>query len=131
MKVPSAQVEDLTGDILADAIASAFDGSSVGEFVSWLSTITQRSIADFYRRGPGRVRTLPLAGDEPPGREPAIAAEDGAIEVRDAIERVMGRLRPDHRRLVDLVVFADRPASEALVRVHLAMSEQAGYGAAP
>ena len=33
MKIPPAHVEDLTGDVIADAIASAFEGRSVGEFV--------------------------------------------------------------------------------------------------
>ena len=42
MKIPAAHVEDLTGDVIADAIASAFEGKSVGEFVAWLNTITRR-----------------------------------------------------------------------------------------
>lgn len=112
MKVPAAHVEDLTGDIVADAIASAFEGKSVGEFVSWLNTITQRAIADFYRRGPGRMKQ---AG-EPPA-EPAEPSEAGVVAVRDAIGRVMAMLRPDHRRVVDLVVFEDRSAAEAVQAV--------------
>jgi RNA polymerase sigma factor (sigma-70 family) len=108
MKVPAVHVEDLTGDIVADAIASAFEGKSVGEFVSWLNTITQRAIADFYRRGPGRMKPA----DEPL-LERATPSEAGAVAVRDAIERVMATLRPDHQQVVDLVVFEDRPAAEA------------------
>ena len=65
MKLPSAYVEDLTGDVVADAIASAFEGNSVGEFRSWLNTITQRAIADFYRRGPGRHEARRPASPEP------------------------------------------------------------------
>lgn len=107
MKIPAAHVEDMTGDVIADAIASAFEGKSVGEFVSWLGTITQRAIADFYRRGPGRMK----AADELPA-EPATPSEAGAVAVRDAIEHVMATLRPDHRRVVDLVVFEDRSAAE-------------------
>jgi RNA polymerase sigma factor (sigma-70 family) len=117
MKIPAAHVEDMTGDVIADAIASAFEGQSVGEFVSWLSTITQRAIADFYRRGPGRMKPA----DEPPA-EPATPSEAGAVAVRDAIERVMATLRPDHRRVVDLVIFEDRSAAEA-VRAIDGMSE--------
>jgi RNA polymerase sigma factor (sigma-70 family) len=112
MKVPAAHVEDLTGDVVADAIASAFDGTSIGEFMSWLNTVTQRAIADFHRRGPGRMK--PADGPVP---EPAAPSEAGAVEVRDAIERVMATLRPDHRRVVDLVVFEDRPAAEAAAAV--------------
>jgi RNA polymerase sigma factor (sigma-70 family) len=116
MKVPAAHVEDLTGDIVADAIGSAFAGESVGEFRSWLSTITQRAIADFYRRGPGRTRTVALDDDES-AVQVAAPDERGTIEVSDAIERVMGTLREEHRRVVDLVVFADRPASEAAEQI--------------
>ena len=108
MKIPAPHVEDLTGDIIADAIASAFEGKSVGEFVSWLNTITKRAISDFYRRGPGRMKQV----DEPPA-EPAAPSEAGVVAVRDAIERVMATLRADHRRVVDLVVFADRTAADA------------------
>jgi RNA polymerase sigma factor (sigma-70 family) len=108
MKIPALQVEDLTGDIIANAITSAFDGTSVGEFVSWLNTITRREIADFYRRGPGR---MDVADAE--GLEPEAPSETGAVEVRDAIERVMATLRPDHRTIVDVVVFDDRSAAEA------------------
>jgi DNA-directed RNA polymerase specialized sigma24 family protein len=107
LKVPEAHVEDLTGDVIADAIASAFDGSSVGEFVSWLSTITRRAIADFYRRGAGQMRF------EEPAVEPEAPSEEGAVEVRDAIERVMSTLREDHRRVVDIIVFADGTAADA------------------
>jgi RNA polymerase sigma factor (sigma-70 family) len=117
MKVPPDHVEDLTGDIIADAIASAFEGKSTGEFVAWLSTITQRSIADFYRRGPGRLKRA----DEP-STEPSAPSEAGVVAVRDAIERVMATLRPDHRRVVDLVVFEDRSAADA-ARVFDGMTE--------
>jgi len=112
MKVPTNHVEDLTGDIIVDAIASAFEGKSVGEFVSWLSTITQRSIADFYRRGPGRMKPSDV---EP--AEPAAPSEAGLVAARDAIERVMAALRPDHQLVVDMVVFEDRPAAEAAAAI--------------
>jgi RNA polymerase sigma factor (sigma-70 family) len=107
MKVPREHVEDLTGDIVVDAIASAFEGTSIGEFRSWLNTITQRAIADFHRRGPGRFKRA----DQAP--ELAADPETGEVELRDAIERVMARLRPAHQRVVDLVVFEGRPAAEA------------------
>jgi RNA polymerase sigma factor (sigma-70 family) len=109
MKVPEAHVEDLTGQVIVDAIASAFDGTSVGEFVAWLNTITKRAIADFHRRGPGRVQHEELS----PNEEAASSAE-GEVEVRDAIERVMAGLRPDHRQVIDIVVFEDGTAADAV-----------------
>jgi RNA polymerase sigma factor (sigma-70 family) len=118
LKVAEAHVEDLTGDIIADAVASAFGGTSVGEFVSWLATITRRAIADFYRRGRGGEPIVPLADDAREARPEAIApSETGAVEVRDAIDRVLDTLRDDHRRIVDLVVFEDRAAGDAALEV--------------
>jgi RNA polymerase sigma factor (sigma-70 family) len=108
MKLPAQHVEDLTGDIIATAITSAFDGTSVGEFVAWLSTITRREIADFYRRGPGRMDVADAEGPEPEA-----PSDTGQVEVRDAIERVTATLRDDHRAIVDMVVFDDRTATEA------------------
>jgi RNA polymerase sigma factor (sigma-70 family) len=120
MKVPEQYVEDLTAEIVADAVASAFDGASVGQFLSWLNTITQRAIADHYRRGAGRERVEAL--DDPDAVEPPAPGEDGEVAVRDAIERVLATLRPDHRRVVDIVVFEDRPARDAVAAVE-GMSE--------
>lgn len=112
LKVPEVHVEDLTGEVVADAISSAFDGRSVGEFVAWLSTITRRAIADFYRRGAGQIRF-----EDPPAVEPEAPSEEGAVEVRDAIERVMVKLRADHRRVVDIIVFGDGTAADAAAEV--------------
>lgn len=108
LKVPAEHVEDLTGDVIVDAIASAFDGTSMGQFVSWLATLTQRAIADFYRRGAGRARLEALPDADPPA-----PGDEGAVEVRDAIDRVMATLRADHRRVVDIIVFEDRTAADA------------------
>lgn len=107
LKIPQQHVEDLTGDVIAGAITSAFNGTSAGQFRSWLATITQRAIADFYRRGPGRTRTEEATDDR------AAPSEEGAVEIRDAIERVLATLRPDHARVVDIVVFEDGTAADA------------------
>jgi DNA-directed RNA polymerase specialized sigma24 family protein len=106
MKVPPEHVEDLTADIVADAIVSAFDGSSVGAFHSWLNTITRRAIADFHRRGPGSVELDPL-----PEERVATPAES-VVEVHDAIDRVLARMRAEHRRVVEQYLLAGRPVAE-------------------
>jgi RNA polymerase sigma factor (sigma-70 family) len=112
LKVPPQHVEDLAGDVIADAITSAFDGTSVGEFRAWLNTITQRAIADYYRRGPGRAKTEEEIADNR-----AAPSEEGAVEVRDATARVYKTLRPDHARVVDIVVFEDGTAADAVSKV--------------
>lgn len=116
LKVPSAHVENLTGEIIERAIQSAFDGESVGRFVSWLKTITNRAIADFYRRGsaPATIPLGPHDADDPAGPEPAALDERGYVETQDAIERVLDALSERDRRVVELLVFEDRPGSDAV-----------------
>lgn len=114
MKVPREHVEDVTSAIVVSAISSAFDGTSVGEFLGWLATITRRRIADFHRRrGP---ETVPLAAgsntEARVGTEPEAPSEEGYVEVQDAIERVLARLSAKHRRAVELRIFAQRPSAE-------------------
>jgi len=104
LKVPAAAVEDVTADVLVSAIQSAFDGTSVGEFAVWLRTITARRIADFHRRPV--ARTVPLDDVE------LIAPSEDEVVLADLIERVLGRLSAEHRRVVEQVVFEGRAASE-------------------
>ena len=104
LKVPSESVEDLTSEVLVSAIQSAFDGRSRGEFAVWLRTITARRIADFHRRR--AAVTVPLE------EVAAVAPEDGAVIVSDAVERVLGRLSDAHRRVVERVVFEGHAPAE-------------------
>ena len=112
-KLPSHTVEDVTGDVIVRAIQSAFSGHSVGEFRSWLNTITDRAVADFYRTRSRRPEEAPLERDEDEGRsiEPAAPDGRGYVEIQAVIEDLLAEMRPDHRRVTELVVFEDRPAS--------------------
>jgi RNA polymerase sigma factor (sigma-70 family) len=115
LKVPEQYVEDVAGEVLVSAIKSAFDGRSVGEFITWLNTITKRRIADFYRRGVHR--TVPLDDEDGVPIQLEAISQDGAVEVRDAIDRVLGRLSADHQRVVEIVIFEDQPAAAAMAEV--------------
>jgi DNA-directed RNA polymerase specialized sigma24 family protein len=95
MKVPAQDVDDVTDEILAKALFSTFDGSYGGQFGSWMNTITQRAIADYHRRGPGRLKAEPLD-------ERDAAPEDDEVETGDALERTLAALNPEHRRVIDL-----------------------------
>lgn len=112
-KLPAHTVEDVTGDVIVRAIQSAFSGHSVGEFRSWLNTITDRAVADLYRTRSRRPEEAPLERDEDEGRsiEPAAPDGRGHVEVQAVIEDLLAEMRPDHRRVTELVVFEDRPAS--------------------
>jgi len=119
LKIPSADVDDLTGDIIAAAFESAFDGESVGQFVNWLNTITQRKVADYHRRGPGHTKTVSIDGGEEGegGREIEDPGEGDFVETADVIEGVMGALSAPHRRVVELNVLDGHPAGEVAGRV--------------
>lgn len=117
LKLPAEHVEDQTAAIIERAVASAFDGESIGQFVNWLKTIADRAIADFFRRGPGarpRVAVLGTGEDEldlpaPDGR--------GVVETRAVIELVLAGLGERDRAVVEMLVFEDLPASAAVVAI--------------
>jgi DNA-directed RNA polymerase specialized sigma24 family protein len=114
LRVPAHAVDDVAADVIVRAVGSAFAGDSVGELRAWLGTILGRTVADYYR---ARERSLPggerFALAEPPGTE----APDGYVAARMLVEQALEELRPDHRRVVEIVVFADRPAAEACAEV--------------
>ena len=95
MKIPAQDVDDVTDEILAKALFSTFDGSYGGQFGAWMNTITQRAIADYHRRGPGRVKAEPLD-------ERDAAPEDDEVETGDALERTLAALNPGHRSVIEL-----------------------------
>jgi RNA polymerase sigma factor (sigma-70 family) len=97
MKVPPQDVDDVTDEILAKAIVSAFDGTSGGQFGSWLNTIALRAIADYFRRGHGR-----LGRGEPLEERDLEAPRERSIETLDALERALATLNDEHRRVVGL-----------------------------
>jgi RNA polymerase sigma factor (sigma-70 family) len=109
MRVPSEAVQDVTADVVVRAIASAFAGESAGELQAWLTTILRRTVADYYR---ARGRTPVVDRSASRGVD-----EQGLVEATALVEQALGELRADHRRIVELVVFADRPAAEACARV--------------
>jgi RNA polymerase sigma factor (sigma-70 family) len=123
LKVDSdTTAEDLAHDALVGAIKSAFDGHSVGEFHSWLNTIVKRTIANHYRarqRRPEETR-LPsehLGDSEFWATEPAVASEDGAVEVQIVTNGVLAEFNDTHRLVIELHVFAELTAREVCDRI--------------
>jgi RNA polymerase sigma factor (sigma-70 family) len=122
-KLPAhAPTEDIAHDALVRAIGAAFDGSSVGEFRSWLNTIVKRTIADWYRtqsRRPDETVLVSehLGEDEVWGEEPGVASEAGAVEVRIVTGEVLASFSDAHRLVIELHVFADLTAPEVCGRI--------------
>lgn len=127
LKVPTHVVEDVSHDALVRAIAAAFNGTSRGEFRSWLHTIVDRTAADYYRRVERRPRETPLpsehAGEEDVwGEEPFTDSGAGAIELRIIIDEVIQTFNQKHRQVIELHVFGDLPAGQVCERIE-GMSE--------
>jgi RNA polymerase sigma factor (sigma-70 family) len=127
LKVPAHVVDDLAHDALVRAIAAAFDGTSVGEFRSWLHTIVDRTAVDFFRRAERRPKETILPseheGEEGAwGAEPATDGEAGAVELRIIVEEVLETLSEKHRLVIELHVFGGLTAGEVCDRIE-GMSE--------
>lgn len=126
LKLPDADIEDVVSEAIASAIVSAFDGSSVGEFRSWLHTILSRRIADYHEARKRRPKTAPLPGEDEEtwGHEPRVAPEGEALHARECVERALGELKnPRHRRVLDLYVFGPHSAGETARLVGDGMTE--------
>ena len=120
LKLPSADVEDVAGEAAASAVASAFDGKSVGEFRSWLHTILSRRIADYLESRKRKPRTKQLPSehegeDDVWGEEPAVEFEGEALFARDCLQQAYEEIvDPRHRRVIDLYVRGPHSAAETV-----------------
>ncbi|MDQ5894357.1 MAG: Sigma-70 family polymerase sigma factor [Actinomycetota bacterium] len=87
--------DEIVGDALASIIKdiSKVKGSSPGEVVEWMRTVTQYRIADFYRAKEKDPGSVPIpdqpADDDSWGPEIGIPDSTGAVEVRLVVENVL------------------------------------------
>lgn len=122
LRLPAHAVDDVAHDALVRAIAAAFDGTSVGEFRSWLHTIVDRAAVDFFRRAERRPKESILpsehAGEEDVwGAEPSVDSEAGAVELRLIVEEVLETFNEKHGLVIDLHVFGGLTAGEVCDRI--------------
>ena len=110
LKLPPADVEDVASEAMSSAIASAFDGKSVGEFRAWLHTILSRRIADHLEARKRKPKTEKLAtehdgSDEVWGDEPSEEFEGDALFASECLKQAYAEIEnDDHRRVIDLHV---------------------------
>lgn len=122
LRVPPHAVDDVAHDALVRAIAAAFDGSSEGEFRSWLHTIVDRAAVDWFRRSKRRPKESLLpsehAGeDDVWGEEPFVDSAAGEVELRIVIDEVLAEFNPKHQQVIELHVFGALPAPEVCGRI--------------
>jgi RNA polymerase sigma factor (sigma-70 family) len=121
-----ADAEEVAAEAMASAIASAFDGKSVGEFRSWLHTILSRRIADWWEAKEQKLVKAPLPSEheEAWGREPAVGFEGEALFARECIRRALSEVADSrHRQVLDLYVLGPHSAAEAASLVGGGMTE--------
>jgi RNA polymerase sigma factor (sigma-70 family) len=121
-----ADAEEVAAETVASAIASAFDGRSVGEFRSWLHTILSRRIADWWQKEERTVQTRPLPqpGDEEfAGHEPAVGFEGDAMHARECVRLTLEELPAAHREVVRLYLLGPHGAAEAAALAGEGMTE--------
>ena len=129
LKLPESDVADVVSETLASAIASAFDGSSVGEFKSWLHTILSRRIADYHDARTRTPKTAPLPGEhlgdnEVWGAEPSEPFEGDALHARGCLEQAYRELdRDSHRTVIDLYVLQAHSAADTAELIGNGMTE--------
>ena len=119
MKLPAHAVEDTAGEVIASANTSSYTGESIGQFKAWLNTIMHRKIVDFYRERERTIDAEPLGSehDDRPSLQPLSPDDAGYVETQLVIESVLGELRDDHRRVVEIIVFQARSADDACAEV--------------
>jgi RNA polymerase sigma factor (sigma-70 family) len=127
MKMPAYAVDDAAHEAMVRAIKSAFDGTSQGEFRSWLHTIVDRARVDWFRERARRPKEeiLPSehSGEEGVwGTEPVVDGEAGAVEVRMIAEDVLKDFNPTHQKVIELYVFLGFSAREVCEKIE-GMSE--------
>ncbi|MGH2715690.1 MAG: RNA polymerase sigma factor [Thermoleophilaceae bacterium] len=124
-----ADAEEVAAEAVVSAIASAFDGSSVGEFRSWLHTILSRRIADWWEAREQKLDKTLLPseheGDEEVwGREPSAGFEGDALFARECIRSALAEIEdPRHRRVIELYLLGPHPAAETARLVGDGMTE--------
>jgi DNA-directed RNA polymerase specialized sigma24 family protein len=124
LRIPDERVEEVAWEVIESALRSVFDGSSQGEFRSWMGTIIQRRVADYWKKHGGDPRLVPLASEHEReegvrGEEPAVEGPDpGVLDLREAIEHALCELeRDDHRRVIEEAIFNDRPSAEVAAEI--------------
>ena len=106
LRVPRRDVDDVAMEVMQSAVRSTFSGKVIGQFGSWINTITARRIADYHRDREGDQASL-LAEehegeDEVWGDGRGTEPETVSVEYRDAADRVLAARNALHQRVIRL-----------------------------
>lgn len=107
--VPEADVEDITQDIFIAVMKSLKGFRFEAQFSTWLRTLVNRQVADFYRSRKTRFETYSLdTALDDPDRELNLSVEDKTSNSDDlVILRQELRNLPDNYREIIMLRFVD------------------------
>jgi RNA polymerase sigma factor (sigma-70 family) len=113
LRVPDHLVDDMTHDVLVDAIDAALAGRRIESFRAWLDRVVANTRAEYYRGKEYRrlVRDREAAALGEP-RERGAEADFGEVELRELIEQLLARRSPAHRAVIERYVLGDLSANE-------------------
>ncbi|MFZ0547699.1 MAG: sigma-70 family RNA polymerase sigma factor [Candidatus Promineifilaceae bacterium] len=108
-RIPESDVEDVTQEVFITALRSLKHFKGTAQFSTWLRTLTNRRVADFYRNKEISNRhSEPFSSESERFRMEELsvpsknAASDDRIVLREALLRL-----PDHYQEILLLRFAD------------------------
>lgn len=105
-RVPVQDAEDVTQEVFIALVRSLGSFAHRSRFSTWLYTIVNRQIADFYRKRArtGAARSVPLEAADPAPQGAGEAHEriDERVQIQQALQRL-----PEHYQEVILMRFAD------------------------
>jgi RNA polymerase sigma-70 factor (ECF subfamily) len=108
-RIPESDVEDVTQEVFITALQSLKSFKGHAKFSTWLRTLTNRRVADFYRnKEVSEIQSEPLRGDgeiiriEQLKVASKITVSDDKIVLREALMKL-----PDHYQEILLLRFAE------------------------
>jgi RNA polymerase sigma-70 factor (ECF subfamily) len=105
-KIPAQEAEDVTQDVFIAVVRSLRSYKQEARFNTWLYTIVNRQIADFYRRRNRRSQTPEFEVELETGESIASAFDSADLDQRMLIQRALDSL-PEHYQEIILLRFAD------------------------
>lgn len=105
-KIPIQDAEDVTQEVFIAVSRSLHSYKQEARFNTWLYTIVNRQIADFYRRRNRRSSTPEMEVELEDGEGVASVFDSGEIDRRLLIQRALGSV-PEHYQEIILMRFAD------------------------
>ncbi len=137
-KVPESDIDDVVSAVTESALKSVLDGTATGQYVKWLRTITERRIADHFRRSEGDPKLEPLPeehrGDEEIWGEAGMAPDHADDVVSDVagqklIQAALEHFNDVHQLVIRLagpieLGFDNRPGREVAEIVNDQVGDQ-------